>query len=81
MYRAVSPTASQQARAYRPQTNGKVERHNCALLDEWAYLRPCTTNDERTAARQLTWRLQSVAGLRPPMTIRRTLLQAGPTTA
>ncbi len=37
-------------RAYRPQTNGKVERFNRTLLDEWAYLRPYTSNDERTTA-------------------------------
>ncbi|WP_344380159.1 IS481 family transposase, partial [Streptomyces mauvecolor] len=37
-------------RAYRPQTNGKVERFNRTLLDEWAYLRHYTSNDERTAA-------------------------------
>ncbi|NDZ80396.1 IS481 family transposase [Streptomyces sp. SID10853] len=37
-------------RAYRPQTNGKVERFNRTLLDESAYLRPYTSNDERTAA-------------------------------
>ena len=35
---------------YRPQTNGKVERFNRTLLDEWAYLRPYTSNDERTEA-------------------------------
>ncbi|WP_053712734.1 IS481 family transposase [Streptomyces sp. XY413] len=42
--------AGKLTRAYRPQTNGKVERFNRTLLEEWAYLRPYTSNDERTAA-------------------------------
>ncbi|MFD9211506.1 IS481 family transposase [Streptomyces sioyaensis] len=42
--------AGKLTRIYRPQTNGKVERFNRTLLDEWAYLRPYTSNDERTAA-------------------------------
>lgn len=42
--------AGKLTRAYRPQTNGKVERFNRTLLDEWAYLKPYTSNDERTAA-------------------------------
>ncbi|WPO69572.1 IS481 family transposase [Streptomyces sp. KN37] len=42
--------AHKKIRPYRPQTNGKVERFNRTLLDEWAYLRPYTSNNERTKA-------------------------------
>jgi transposase InsO family protein len=37
-------------RAYRPQTNGKAERFNRTLADEWAYVRPFDSSAERAAA-------------------------------
>ncbi len=57
----------------RPQRNGKVERFNRTLLEQWAYVRLYTTNEERIEAldRWLHWynwhRKHTALGRRPPM--------------
>jgi transposase InsO family protein len=37
-------------RRYRPQTNGKAERLNRTMCEEWHYAQPFSTGDERAAA-------------------------------
>ena len=43
-------TKVKKTRPYRPQTNGKVERFHRTLLEEWAYIRPWTSEHERQTA-------------------------------
>ncbi|GAA2445126.1 IS481 family transposase [Streptomyces macrosporus] len=47
---AAAGITHKRTRAYRPQTNGKVERFHRTLLDEWAYARPYRSEQERRAA-------------------------------
>jgi transposase InsO family protein len=47
---AAAGITHKRTRAYRPQTNGKVERFNRTLLAEWAYARPYASDTERQAA-------------------------------
>lgn len=51
-HRACSATGTQvrRTRPYRPQTNGKIERFHRILLEEWAYIRPWTSETQRTHA-------------------------------
>ena len=49
-HRACQATGTKvtKTRPRRPQTNGKVERFHRILLEEWAYIRPWTSETQRT---------------------------------
>jgi len=47
---ALNDIAHKRTRPYRPQTNGKVERFNRTLLDEWAYAQPYLSDTARCDA-------------------------------
>ena len=51
-HRACAATGTQvkKTRPRRPQTNGKVERFHRILLEEWAYIRPWTSEHQRSLA-------------------------------
>jgi len=60
-------------RLYRPQTNGKAERFNRTMCDEWIYSRPFTSSHDRAAALP-TWlhtynhhRSHTALGGQPPI--------------
>jgi hypothetical protein len=47
---AATGTKHKRTRPYTPRTNGKVERFNGTLSQEWAYVRGYTSERERRAA-------------------------------
>jgi transposase InsO family protein len=51
---ALGEIAHKRTRPYRPQTNGKVERFNRTLLEEWAYAKPYRSEADR-ASDFATW--------------------------
>ena len=61
-------------RRYRPQTNGKAERFNRTLAEEWAYAQPFTSSHHRAEAlpeflhRYNHHRAHTALGGKPPIT-------------